>query len=1000
MSETDLEQFETVRVGALRDEREYIQKKVFTKWANSVLEKAELKINDLFEDLRDGIILIKLLEIISRQPIGKPNRRNLRVQKAENINKCLQFLRTKVIVENIGAEDIMDGNRRLTLGLIWTIIRLFTFRDIKPETEGAADKSIDTNSAANALLLWCQRKTAEYHGVQVTNFTNSWSNGLAFNALIHAHRPDLVDFKKLVAADHVGNLNNAFNVAVNELGIPNILDAEDVDTASPDEKTIMTYVASYYHYFARMKSKMVEDTKNAEDQKGAIHRPSKGTIDTPATQQEKAAKTPTRTKPIYVDNRNVGQKPPAPPPTFKLNFRKSQALQAANNQQKPSLENIDKQVLYAVDDHAIQVSKSDHSNVRELIWDLIYSKNIIDELERVRVIFRWLATKNLNEISFIDVEPGSPEEVLMGLKTRKTSYAKVFDTMCNNAELRSEIIRGYAKGFDYLPGQSFTPGQHEHSWNAVNIFGTWCLFDANWGARVIIGEQDTDENLHYRLDEYYFLAEPAQLIYSHFPVDPKWQLLEGSITLEQFENMPRVWRQFFKYGLEFVSHRTAVVHGRGEINIKLRYPENKPCVAFSFNIHFENGDKEYSDVKLNRYIMHENIKCVASFRLRLPQNGSYYFKIYCKENSPANKDNVYKGVCDYKIVQEEVVGQQTAPFPNCSDRQWGPGSDFLRYGLETEQQTATIFTRNGKVELWFRVPNTMQFKAKLKHNCSSDSELEGYCMYRKVGNTAFVNITAPARGEYGLDIYANDPSSEGTSLVHVAQYMIECKEDVKAEPLPKLPGGYLGEQPKFCQFGLNTLSHQNPVIELEKNSVEIQFSFVQKMMTKVKLVDAVSNEDYPDFVFTQTHGSVISIFVVIPNTGFYKLQIYANPDSDASNQLAGMYNYLINCKKITQPVHPFPKKYSKWNEGCYLETPLSLHRNSGDEVLFIVVVPNATAVAVIAGEEWTYLQTTQPSIWEGKVKLESFYGHGAEVTVNAKYGENTKSYKTLLKYTI
>ncbi|KAH3823651.1 hypothetical protein DPMN_125462 [Dreissena polymorpha] len=113
-----------------------------------------------------------LLEIISRQLIGKPNRRNLRVQKAENINKCLQFLRTKVIVENIGAEDIMDGNRRLTLGLIWTIIRLFTFRDIKPDTvfsstniphmEGAADKSIDTNSAANALLLWCQSKTAEY----------------------------------------------------------------------------------------------------------------------------------------------------------------------------------------------------------------------------------------------------------------------------------------------------------------------------------------------------------------------------------------------------------------------------------------------------------------------------------------------------------------------------------------------------------------------------------------------------------------------------------------------------------------------------------------------------------------------------------------------------------------------------------------------------------------------------------------------------------------------
>lgn len=47
-----------------------------------------------------------------------------------------------------------------------------------------------------------------------------------------------------------------------------------------------------------------------------------------------------------------------------------------------------------------------------------------------RVIFRWLATKNLKEMSFDNVQPGSPEEVLMGLKTGRTTYAMVFDTMC------------------------------------------------------------------------------------------------------------------------------------------------------------------------------------------------------------------------------------------------------------------------------------------------------------------------------------------------------------------------------------------------------------------------------------------------------------------------------------------------------------------------------------------------------------------------------------------
>jgi spectrin beta len=74
--------------------------------------------------------------------------------------------------------------------------------------------------------------------------------------LIHAHRPDLIDFSTLTPSRHIENLNNAFDTAENGLGIPRLLDAEDIDVSRPDEKSVLTYVASYYHTFARMKNEM------------------------------------------------------------------------------------------------------------------------------------------------------------------------------------------------------------------------------------------------------------------------------------------------------------------------------------------------------------------------------------------------------------------------------------------------------------------------------------------------------------------------------------------------------------------------------------------------------------------------------------------------------------------------------------------------------------------------------------------------------------------------
>jgi len=233
------------RTGLLDPAWERQQKKTFTAWCNSHLRKAGTQVEDISEDFRNGLKLMLLLEVISGEHLSRPERGKMRFHKIANVNKALEFINEKgVKLVSIGAEEIVDGNLKMTLGMIWTIILRFAIQDI----------SVEESSAKEGLLLWCQRKTAPYKNVNVQNFHTSWKDGLAFCALIHRHRPELIDYDKLRKDDPLTNLQTAFEVAEKHLDIPQMLDAQElVDLPYPDEKSVMTYVSCFYHAFADQK---------------------------------------------------------------------------------------------------------------------------------------------------------------------------------------------------------------------------------------------------------------------------------------------------------------------------------------------------------------------------------------------------------------------------------------------------------------------------------------------------------------------------------------------------------------------------------------------------------------------------------------------------------------------------------------------------------------------------------------------------------------------------
>ncbi|XP_055083802.1 plectin-like isoform X2 [Periophthalmus magnuspinnatus] len=230
----------------VEDERDRVQKKTFTKWVNKHLINAHRHVTDLYEDLRDGHNLISLLEVLSGETLPREKGR-MRFHKLQNVQIALDFLRHRQVkLVNIRNDDIADGNPKLTLGLIWTIILHFQISDIQVNGQS------EDMSAKEKLLLWSQKMTDGYQGIRCDNFTTSWRDGKLFNAVIHKHYPRLIDMGKVYRQSNLENLEQAFGVAERDLGVTRLLDPEDVDVPHPDEKSIITYVSSLYDVMPRI----------------------------------------------------------------------------------------------------------------------------------------------------------------------------------------------------------------------------------------------------------------------------------------------------------------------------------------------------------------------------------------------------------------------------------------------------------------------------------------------------------------------------------------------------------------------------------------------------------------------------------------------------------------------------------------------------------------------------------------------------------------------------
>ena len=344
--------------------------------------------------------------------------------------------------------------------------------------------------------------------------------------------------------------------------------------------------------------------------------------------------------------------------------------------------------------------------------------------------------------------------------------------MCYSyAGLHCVTISGWAKGVDYKPGAPITQTPLNHSWNAVHIDGQWQLVDSHWATRYLQNERNAPDNLVYEYDDFYFLPEPGHLIYSHCPEEMPWQLLSPAVSRAEYEDFPLVKSFFFTVGMEFLQQNLGVIYTKkGLYTITLGFA--RPA-AFTFKVAYgEKMSEAIQGISLKRYVIQETTENRVTFYFRAPREGNYYLTLFAQTvGSKIKVENIFKAACEYKIVADEAAGD-IRPYPQCNDSNWGPGAPVRQYGLWPSHGTAILSAPNGQAELSFRRTRDVRLFARLVRDGLDEATLEDAVVVREQDDMVWVSVRLPVRGEYGLEVYANEPDKEGDTFTHMCQYLV------------------------------------------------------------------------------------------------------------------------------------------------------------------------------------------------------------------------------------
>jgi len=203
------------------------ESKALLAWSNSFLLKRKLKVNSVFSDFADGVLLINLVEVCFGVSLGKYDiSPKMPFHKMANIQVVFKYLEEVLRIKLLGIDtnDLVKKQDKQTINVLWNILRGLAIKGMQGDGDGDG-KNINFRQR---LLDWAA-SILEGTGITVKDFWESFKDGIAFCAIVDNLCPESkIDVESLSPDNAESNLNLAFSTAESQLGIPPLLQAADL----------------------------------------------------------------------------------------------------------------------------------------------------------------------------------------------------------------------------------------------------------------------------------------------------------------------------------------------------------------------------------------------------------------------------------------------------------------------------------------------------------------------------------------------------------------------------------------------------------------------------------------------------------------------------------------------------------------------------------------------------------------------------------------------------